>query len=58
MSELRDMMSSDYEVDVSSNSPLEIEDDEEYKQQLALFTNCSTEKGIELIKFRLHELCL
>ena len=43
-------MSSDYETDVSPNSSLEMEDDEEYKKQLALFTSCSTEKGIELVK--------
>jgi SAM-dependent methyltransferase len=43
-------MSSDYEIEASINSPIETESDEEYKRQLALFSNCSTEKGIELVK--------
>lgn len=36
--------------DTSQDRLLEIEEDTEYQRQLALFTNCSTEKGIELVK--------
>ena len=32
------------------DKPVEMEEDAEYQRQLTLFTNCSTEKGIELVK--------
>ena len=38
------------ETDTIENRTVEIEEDAEYKRQLALFVRCSTEKGIELSK--------
>jgi len=43
-------MAQDAEQRSSPNSFIEMEEDAEYKRQLALFIQCSTEKGIELVK--------
>ena len=43
-------MSLDAEDKTTRNSFIEMEEDAEYKRQLALFVQCSTEKGIELVK--------
>ena len=43
-------MSSDVVPQSQQNSYIEMEDDTEYQRQLALFSQCSTEKGIELVK--------
>ena len=43
-------MFSDTEGKTSQDRPLDMEEDAEYKRQLALFVQCSTEKGIELVK--------
>jgi SAM-dependent methyltransferase len=43
-------MSLDAGGKASQESFIEMEEDAEYRRQLALFTQCSTEKGIELVK--------
>ena len=43
-------MSLDAEEKTTQNSFIEMEEDAEYKRQLDLFVQCSTEKGIELVK--------
>ena len=43
-------MAQDAEQQSNQNSFIEMEEDAEYKRQLALFIQCSTEKGIELVK--------
>jgi SAM-dependent methyltransferase len=43
-------MSLDAERETPPNSSIEMEEEAEYKRQLALFVRCSTEKGIELVK--------
>ncbi len=43
-------MSLEAEEKATQDSFIEMEEDAEYKRQLALFVQCSTEKGIELVK--------
>jgi len=37
-------------ADTSKPAPIEMEEDAEYRRQLALFTRCCTEKPVELVK--------
>ena len=43
-------MSSNSEAKTSQDKSVEMEEDAEYQRQLDLFSRCSTEKGIELVK--------